>query len=50
MIAEESVDFVYSFDSLVHADAGVLEGYLSQFPRILSETGVAFIHHSNLGE
>lgn len=50
MIADASVDFIYSFDSLVHADAGVLEGYLSQFSRILSRNGVAFIHHSNLGE
>jgi hypothetical protein len=50
MMAEESVDFIFSFDSLVHADAGVLEGYLSQFRRILSRNGVAFIHHSNLGE
>jgi ubiquinone/menaquinone biosynthesis C-methylase UbiE len=50
MIAEESIDFIYSFDSLVHADIGVLEGYLSQFSRILARNGVAFIHHSNLGE
>jgi hypothetical protein len=38
------------FDSLVHADATVMNAYLSQFPRILAEDGVAFIHHSNLGE
>jgi SAM-dependent methyltransferase len=42
------VDFVFSFDSLVHADADVIEAYLAEAARILSPDGVAFIHHSNL--
>lgn len=50
MIADSSVDFVFSFDSLVHADRSVLEAYISQLPRILRDKGAAFIHHSNLGE
>lgn len=50
MISDSSIDFVFSFDSLVHADAGVIEEYISQLPRVLSDDGVAFIHHSNLGE
>ncbi|MGI9373993.1 MAG: class I SAM-dependent methyltransferase [Hyphomicrobiales bacterium] len=50
MIADKSVDFIFSFDSLVHADLPTLKAYLSQFPRILSNNGVAFLHHSNLGE
>lgn len=50
MVGDASVDFVFSFDSLVHADASVLEAYLSQLPRILKADGVAFLHHSNLGE
>jgi SAM-dependent methyltransferase len=50
MISEASIDFVFSFDSLVHADRHVLESYLSQLPRILRGEGVAFMHHSNLGE
>lgn len=50
MVADDSVDFVFSFDSLVHADASVLEAYLSQLPRILKAEGAAFVHHSNLGE
>jgi SAM-dependent methyltransferase len=49
-IADATVDFVFSFDSLVHADLSVLEAYISQFPRILTENGAVFIHHSNLGE
>lgn len=50
MIADASVDFVFSFDSLVHADESVLKAYLSQLPRILRAEGAAFIHHSNLGQ
>jgi SAM-dependent methyltransferase len=50
MIPDASIDFVFSFDSLVHADKAVLEAYISQLPRILKEDGVAFVHHSNLGE
>ena len=50
MILDGSIDFVFSFDSLVHVNEGVIEGYLSQLQRILNKEGVAFIHHSNLGE
>lgn len=50
MISDQSIDFVFSYDSLVHADKEVLEAYLSQLPRILKPDGAAFIHHSNFGE
>jgi ubiquinone/menaquinone biosynthesis C-methylase UbiE len=50
MVDDASVDFIFSFDSLVHADFEVLDGYLSQFARVLRRDGVAFIHHSNNGE
>jgi SAM-dependent methyltransferase len=50
MISNDSVDFAFSFDSLVHADESVLKAYISQLPRILTKHGAAFIHHSNLGE
>ena len=50
MIPDASIDFVFSFDSLVHADEPILDAYLSQLPRILKSEGAAFIHHSNLGE
>lgn len=50
LIAKNSIDFVFSFDSLVHVDETVIDAYLSQFPDILKKKGVAFIHHSNLGE
>jgi Dimethyladenosine transferase (rRNA methylation) len=50
MISDCSVDFVFSFDSLVHADESVMKAYICQLQRILTNAGVAFIHHSNLGE
>ena len=49
MIQDNSIDFIFSFDSLVHAEAPVIAAYMSQLPRKLTPNGVAFIHHSNLG-
>ena len=49
MLAEGSIDFAFTFDSLVHAEADVISSYLREFGRILSPDGVAFIHHSNVG-
>lgn len=40
-------DLVFSFDSLVHADAAVHRAYVPEILRTLSKNGVAFIHHSN---
>jgi len=50
MICDDSVDFVFSFDSLVHVEEDVISAYVTQFSRKLKQNGVAFIHHSNLGE
>lgn len=50
MIREQSLDFVFSFDSLVHAESDVLDSYVTQLGRKLKPNGVGFIHHSNLGE
>src|SRR5215475_13304533 len=50
MTAAESVDFVFSYDSLVHADPTVFDAYFGALSRILTPDGVAFLHHSNLGE
>jgi 2-polyprenyl-3-methyl-5-hydroxy-6-metoxy-1,4-benzoquinol methylase len=49
MIPDQSIDFVFSFDSLVHAEADVLETYLTQLATKLTPNGIGFIHHSNLG-
>ena len=49
MIAEGSIDFVFSWDSLVHAERDVLRAYLIQLATKLKPEGAGFIHHSNLG-
>lgn len=48
MLEDESIDLVFSCDSLVHAEADVLEAYLNQLATKLKPNGVGFIHHSNL--
>jgi hypothetical protein len=50
MIEDQSCDFVFSFDSLVHAELNVLESYIPEILRVLKKDGMAFIHHSNAGE
>lgn len=48
MVSSGSVDFVFSFDSLVHAESDVLREYAHELARILRRDGIAFIHHSNM--
>jgi hypothetical protein len=50
MIEDSSIDFVFSFDSLVHADIRTLEAYLGQLSVKLKANGIGFIHHSNLNQ
>lgn len=50
MISDASIDFVFSFDSLVHAEDDVIESYVRQLATKLKDGGAGFIHHSNLGE
>jgi SAM-dependent methyltransferase len=47
MVADASIDLAFSFDSLVHVDADVIESYVTQLRNKLTEDGVAFLHHSN---
>jgi hypothetical protein len=49
VVPDQSVDFVFSFDSLVHAEREVIKSYLSQLGAKLKPEGVGFIHHSNTG-
>jgi len=49
MVDEGSVDFAFSFDSLVHAESDVLDAYMRELARVLKPDGVGFVHHSNLG-
>ena len=43
-------DLAFSFDSLVHVELDVLAAYVGQLAELLCPDGVAFLHHSNLGE
>ena len=49
MIPDRSISFCFSYDSLVHADSDTMRSYVAELSRILTNTGVAFLHHSNLG-
>lgn len=48
MVPDRSVDFIFSFDSLVHAEADAIGAYLQQAARKLKPEGAGFVHHSNL--
>jgi 2-polyprenyl-3-methyl-5-hydroxy-6-metoxy-1,4-benzoquinol methylase len=50
MVTDNSIDFMFSFDSLVHVEKDVLQNYLKQLSTKLKPNGVGFIHHSNMGE
>ena len=49
VIDDASIDLAVSWDSLVHADVGVLASYCRELARKLVPGGCAFLHHSNLG-
>jgi SAM-dependent methyltransferase len=49
-IRPQSIDFVFSADSLVHADANAIAGYLHGLHRVMSDGAVGLIHHSNMGD
>ena len=49
MLPDQTIDFAFSFDSLVHAELPVIESYLRELARVLTPDGAAFLHHSNLG-
>ncbi len=48
MIKNGSIDFAFSFDSLVHVESDVMFSYVNELSRVLRPGGVAFLHHSNL--
>jgi len=50
MVEDGSVDFVFSFNSLVHADHEVMREYVRQLGTKMKPGAFGFIHHSNLGE
>jgi 2-polyprenyl-3-methyl-5-hydroxy-6-metoxy-1,4-benzoquinol methylase len=50
MIPDNSIDFAFCFDSLVHVEIQVLEAYVTQLASKLTQNGAGFFHHSNIGE
>ena len=50
MLEDNTFGFVFSYDSLVHAELDVMHAYIKQLSVMLSLNGVAFLHHSNIGE
>jgi cyclopropane fatty-acyl-phospholipid synthase-like methyltransferase len=46
--SDNQFDFVFTFDSLVHAESDVMTNYVPQILRKLTSSGVAFVHHSNM--
>ena len=44
-----TIDFLFSFDSLVHCDLDVNEAYIDEFKKKSTESSICLIHHSNLG-
>ena len=50
IIPDASVDFVFSFDSLVHTKPDVVDAYLGELGTKLKIGGTGFFHHSNFGE
>ncbi|MBL8754300.1 MAG: class I SAM-dependent methyltransferase [Planctomycetes bacterium] len=45
-----SVDFVVSWDSLVHAERDAMVGYVREIGRVLLPGGTAFLHHSTMAD
>jgi ubiquinone/menaquinone biosynthesis C-methylase UbiE len=47
-LADRSVDLAVSWDSLVHADADIVQAYVAELARVLTDDGVVVLHHSNV--
>jgi 2-polyprenyl-3-methyl-5-hydroxy-6-metoxy-1,4-benzoquinol methylase len=50
MIEDGSIDFAFSWDSLIHAENDVVESYLTQLGHKLRPGGTGVLHHSNIDE
>ncbi|MGB5165626.1 MAG: class I SAM-dependent methyltransferase [Woeseiaceae bacterium] len=45
VVADNSIDFVWSFDVFVHIEPPDVASYLQEFRRVLKDGGIAIIHH-----
>ena len=48
-LADGSITFIYSWDTVVHFDSTVVASYVREFARVLAPGGKGFVHHSNHG-
>ncbi len=48
MLKDNSIDFVFSFDAMVHVEKDVLESYIIQLGKKMTNNGIGFIQHSNV--
>lgn len=49
-IEDETISFLYSFDSMVHFEPEVVASFIVDFKRVLRPGGYGFCHHSNYAE
>ncbi|HOS97492.1 MAG TPA: glycoside hydrolase family 99-like domain-containing protein, partial [Deltaproteobacteria bacterium] len=49
MLEDGSIDFAFSWDSLVHVEKDVMRSYLHELAAKLRPGGAGFLHHSNIG-
>ena len=47
--ADNSVDYVWSFDVFVHIEPEDIDSYFQEFRRVLKRDGLAVIHHGIIG-
>lgn len=48
-LEDESIDFAFSWETLVYCELEATQNYLKGLSKKLKKTGTAFLHHSNLG-
>jgi len=49
-VADQSIDFIWSFDSFVHMDPAVIRAYFQEMRRVLTPSGKAIVHHAGRSE
>ncbi len=45
-VADDSIDFIWSFDAFIHMNADVVDSYFAEVRRVLKPDGTAYIHHA----
>jgi ubiquinone/menaquinone biosynthesis C-methylase UbiE len=45
LVTDRSIQFIWSYDSFVHIEPDITQGYLAEFARVLSPGGRCTIHH-----